>query len=116
MEHVLFIQKVKHEKREEYIGDHREAWPSLLKAIKESGIEREMIWINGNDTYLYIMAENFDKAMAELAEKRVFQDWLKKMGPLLAVMQDYSEEGKVVKLEKVFDLEKQLGESEKYRE
>ena len=30
------------------------------------------------------------------------------MQPLLSEMQDYSEEGRIVKLEKVFDLEEQL--------
>jgi len=43
MEHVLFVQQVKEDKRKEYINAHREAWPELLRAIKESGIEREMI-------------------------------------------------------------------------
>ncbi len=37
----------------------------------------------------------------------MFQKWLEKMRPLLSEMQDYSEEGRIVKLEKVFDLEEQ---------
>jgi len=64
-----------------------------------------------NNIYIYIMAENFDKSMAKLTQKKIFQDWLIKMEPLLAIMQDYSGEGKVKTLEQVFDLEKQLKES-----
>jgi L-rhamnose mutarotase len=111
MEHVMFVQEVKAEKRDEYIGAHRDAWPDLLKAIKDSGIEREMIWMHGNNIYIYIMSENFDRAMAVLAEKQVFKDWIEKMEPLLAMMQDYSGEGNVIRLDKVFDLEKQLEEA-----
>jgi L-rhamnose mutarotase len=110
MEHVMFVQEVKGEKRDDYIKAHREIWPELLKAIKESGIEREMIWMHGNYICLYIMTENFDKAMGILTEKQIFRDWITKMEPLLAQMQDYSGEGNVVRLEKVFDLEKQLEE------
>jgi L-rhamnose mutarotase len=108
MEHVMFVQEVKPEKKDEYIDAHKDAWPDLLHAIRDSGIEREMIWLHGNNIYIYIMAENFDKAMAILGEKQIFKDWIDKMDPLLAMIQDYSGEGNVIRLDKVFDLENQL--------
>ena len=111
MEHVMFVQEVKPDKKNEYVAAHRDAWPELLVAIRESGIEREMIWLHGNYIYIYMMSENFDRAMATLAEKQVFKNWLDKMEPLLAMMQDYSGEGNVIILDKVFDLEKQLKEA-----
>ncbi len=111
MEHVLFVQKVRKDKREDYIRAHAEAWPSLLRAIRESGIERELIWMHEENIYIYIMAEHFDIAMASLAEKETFKKWLQKMDPLLAMMQDFSGEGNVVRLQKVFDLEAQLDDA-----
>ena len=105
MEHVLFIQKVKPEKKEEYIEAHRKVWPELLALIKESGVKREIIWIKDETLYVYIMAENFDKALGYQGETELFKRWVEKMTPLLAEIQDYSEEGKIVKLDKVFDLE-----------
>ncbi|MCL5986347.1 MAG: L-rhamnose mutarotase [Actinobacteria bacterium] len=110
MEHVLFFQKIRKGKRNEYIKAHREMWTELLEAIKEAGIEREIIWLKGNGIFLYIMSDNFDKALSKLAEKKVFQNWLKKMAPLLSEVQDYSGEGNIVKLDKIFDLEKQLND------
>jgi L-rhamnose mutarotase len=109
MEHVLFIQKVKPEKKEEYIRAHKEVWPDLLKLIHESGVQRELIWIQDDTLYIYIMVEDFDKAISYQSKSKVFQDWLKEMSSFLAEMQDYSDEGGVVRLEKVFDLEEQLG-------
>ncbi|TFG63224.1 MAG: L-rhamnose mutarotase [Spirochaetales bacterium] len=111
MEHVLFIQKVKPEKKQEYLEAHRKVWPELLKLIKESGVEREIIWIKDETLYVYIMAKNFDKALGYQGETKLFQKWVEKMSPLLSEIQDYSEEGRIVKLEKAFDLEEQLGEN-----
>jgi L-rhamnose mutarotase len=107
----MFVQEVKPDKKGEYVDAHRDAWPDLLAAIRESGIEREMIWMLGNSIYIYIMTENFDRAMASLAEKQIFKDWIVKMEPLLAMIQDYSGEGNVIRLDKVFDLEDQLEEA-----
>lgn len=108
MEHVLFIQKVKPEKKEEYLEAHRNVWPELLKEIRESGVEREIIWMQGENLYVYIMAEDFDAALVQQGKLEIFRRWVEKMDPLLAEMQDYSEEGKIIRLEKVFDLEEQL--------
>ena len=108
MDHVMFIQKVCPEKKEEYIQAHRHVWPELLKAHRNAGIEREIIWIQGDTLYLYIMAQDFDKALDNMGKETIFQRWIEKMTPLLSDIQDYSEDGKIVKLDKVFDLEEQL--------
>ena len=109
----MFIQKIKEDKKKEYIKVHEECWPELLRAIKESGIIREMIWLHENNILIYMMSENFDKSIAKLAKKKVFKDWNDKMSLLLDEMQDYSEEGKIIRLVKIFDLEMQLGELKK---
>ena len=97
-------------KREEYIKAHKEIWPKALLAMKKSGIEREIIWMNGDQILIYAMAENFDDCMVELAKTSVAKKWWKKMKPLLKKMQDYSGKGSIVKLEKIFDLEEKLAE------
>ena len=108
MEHVLFVQKVKPERRQEYIEAHRRAWPELLRMLRDSGVQRELIWMRGDTLYVYVMAPSFAEAIDYQGGTEVFQRWLEKMQPLLAEMQDYSEGGKVLTLEKVFDLEEQL--------
>jgi L-rhamnose mutarotase len=112
MEHVLFTQKVNPQKKGEYIEAHRKVWPDLLRLIRDSGVQREIIWIKDETLYVYIMAENFNQALGYQGETRLFQKWIEKMQPLLSEIQDYSEEGKIVRLEKVFDLEEQLSGNE----
>jgi len=108
MEHVMFIQKTKKDKREEYIESHKKVWPDVLKAHRDAGIKRELIWMKGDYLYLYIMAENFNEAMEKLKKTDIFKKWIREMAPLLDEIQDFSSNGQVIRLEKVFDLEEQL--------
>jgi len=108
MEHVLFIQKVKKDKKEDYIKYHKNCFPGVLKVLKDSGTEREIIWIEGETLIIYAMAEDFKKSMEGLKNKKEFNKWIELMTPLLAEIQDYSKDGEIKRLEKVFDLEEQL--------
>ena len=78
MEHVMFIQKVKEDKKEEYIKAHEACWKELLFMASKLGIKREMIWIYEKIVIVYIMAKDFDKSMNELAKTKIFKKWLKK--------------------------------------
>jgi L-rhamnose mutarotase len=109
MDHVLFIQKVRPEKRDAYVKAHRKPPPELIDLIRESGVEREIIWMDEYTLYIYVMAEDFDMAMEFQKKNAVFKQWVKEMEPLLEKIQDYSEKGTVVQLEKVFDLEEHSG-------
>ena len=80
----------------------------MLKAIKESGIERNIIWLYKDEILIYSMSKNFNDSMAKLSKKMIFKKWIKRMKSLLDVMQDFSSKGKATKLEKIFDLEEQL--------
>jgi L-rhamnose mutarotase len=108
MEHIMFVQKVKDDKKDQYIKYHKNCWPDLLKAIKESGIEENIIWIYGNEVFNYAVSDNFDESMKILSEKQVFKDWSEKMESLFEVKHDFLSDKKVEKLEKIFDLEEQL--------
>lgn len=108
MEHIVFVQEVKKDKKEEYLKYHKECPKALMETIKSSGIEREIIWINEEQLIVYIMSDDFEKAMTTLSKQSVFKNWTSLMEPLLSEMQDYSEDGKIRNLQKVFDLEEQL--------
>ena len=109
-EHSLFVQKVKQGKMGEYKETHKKVWPELMKAIKESGIDRELIWVHGDFIYIYMMSKNFESAMQKLGEKEIFKKWLEKMDRIMDEIQDYSGKGNIITLENVFNLEKQLND------
>jgi L-rhamnose mutarotase len=108
-EHVLFIQQVRKGKKDDYIDTHKKVWPDLLKAIKESGIDREIIWMFEDKIIIYMMSKDFDSSMQKLGETGIFKKWIEKMDPLLDIMQDYSGKGNIIRLDTIFDLEEQLG-------
>lgn len=108
-EHALFVQKVKKDKKNEYVNTHKKVWPDLLKAIKESGIDREIIWILEDKVIIYMMSRDFDSAMQKLGKTEIFKKWIEKMDPLMDEMQDYSGKGNIIRLDTIFDLEGQLG-------
>jgi L-rhamnose mutarotase len=112
MDHVLFVQKVRPEKKLEYIRAHEQPPAELMRLIRQSGVQREIIWLHGENLYIYLMAEDVDEALAFQSRTKLFQEWVEKMTPLLSEIQDYSGKGSVVKLEKVFDLEEQLARLE----
>ena len=112
MDHMMFMQKTKSGKRAKYIEEHENVWPDCLKAHRDSGIEREIIWIDGDNLYIYMMGKDLDKALNKLKSVPVFKDWIEEMKPLLDIRQDFSEDGQMKKFEKVFDLEEQLNNLE----
>ena len=62
----MFVQKVRDDRKKEYIKIHREAWKELLFETKKAGFERQILWLFGNNILIYSMAENFDEAITRL--------------------------------------------------
>lgn len=110
MEHILFKQKVKNDAVEDYINEHKNASHEFLKAFGESGIKRAIVWRdkNNNDLFVYMLTDDFKKSMSILINKEIHKKWIAKMEPLLAEIQDYSNENNINSLEKIFDVEEQL--------
>ena len=106
----MFIQKVREDKKEEYVKIHREAWKELLLETRKAGFERQILWLLDNNVLIYSMAENFDEAISKLKKTDTFKKWQAKMETLLEKAQDFSESGKVIRLEKIYDLEEQLSQ------
>jgi L-rhamnose mutarotase len=55
------------ERYEEY---HRNVWPEVLEANRRVGVTKYLIFRDGLDLFHYIECEDFDRAVAELANDR----------------------------------------------
>jgi L-rhamnose mutarotase len=75
---------------ERYQRYHKEVWPDVLAAIRRAGITRYLIFRDGLDLFHYIECEDYDKAIAELADDPVNIKWQAEMEPMMAVAHDYS--------------------------
>jgi L-rhamnose mutarotase len=78
---------------ERYEKYHREVWPDVLAGIRNAGITKYVIFRDGLDLFHYIECEDYDRAIAELAQSPLNQRWEAEMAPMTAAAHDFSGQG-----------------------
>jgi L-rhamnose mutarotase len=73
-----------------YDEAHAAVWPEIVDAIRRVGVSRWLIFRDGLDLFHYIECEDYDRAIAELADDPVNQRWQEEMAALTEVAHDYS--------------------------
>lgn len=77
----------------EYDALHQAVWPEVLEAIGAAGVTKWRIYRDGLDLFHHVECEDYDRAIAELAELEVNQRWQATVAPLMEVAHDYSGDG-----------------------
>jgi len=77
----------------EYDALHQAVWPEVLAAIGAAGMTKWQIYRDGLDLFHYIECEDYERAIAELAELDVNRRWQATVAPLMEVAHDYSGRG-----------------------
>lgn len=75
---------------ERYDQAHRAVWPEILKAMRAVGISQWLIFRDGLDLFHYIECDDYEGAIAELADNPINQRWQAEIAPMMAVAHDYS--------------------------
>jgi L-rhamnose mutarotase len=78
------------ERYEEY---HRAVWPDVLAEIRSAGITKYVIFRDGLDLFHYIECEDYDRAIAEIANDPTSIRWETEIATMMAVTHDFSGEG-----------------------
>ena len=76
-----------------YEAYHRAVWPEVLEGVRAAGISSYVIFRDGLDLFHYIECEDYDRAIAELAQSPINQRWEAEMAPMTAVAHDFSGQG-----------------------
>ena len=105
MKHYCMIAEVKPEHQQAYIDEHKNCWPELLKVIKDSGIEEEIIYFHKNQTIVFFRCRD-DAPLRACTALQNGKDATKRWDILMRPMF----ETEFVFPEKVFDLNQQLGD------
>ena len=66
MQRFAFTMTVKPDRVDDYVECHRAVWPSVLDAIRRSGIQRYSIFREGNKLFFYVEAEDVAAAFRYL--------------------------------------------------
>ena len=86
-----------------YDALHEAVWPEVLAAIERVGIARWLIFRDGLDLFHYIECDDYEAAIAELADDPVNARWQAEVAPLMAKAHDYSG-GSTDRLRVIFEL------------
>ncbi len=100
------VKEYKEKHKTLHLGEHKE----LLKVIKDSGIQNEKVFIHKNMIIIYFEAEDLDKSYQIQGKSDIVKQWNDIMKPMFADTYNFNEKDHTLPiLEKVFDLNEQLG-------
>jgi len=111
------VSELKKDMVDKYIKYHKEIhrgeYKDLLKVIKESGVEEEVIFIYKNFVIIYFEAADLDKSYAFQRKFDVTKKWDDMMKAFFDSEYKFADSEQLPTLEKVFDLNEQLKEMDK---
>ncbi len=105
MQRVCFLLKVKQDKIEEYREAHKQVWPEMLQALRNTGWHNYSLFLRPDGMLVgYLETPDFQKALADMAAKEVNLRWQKAMGHFFESLTGRPDES-MIQLEEVFHLE-----------
>jgi L-rhamnose mutarotase len=104
MPRFAFKLRIKEDAIEEYEIEHQRVWPELLAKLKSVGISDYSIFRRGQDLFLYLRAEDFDRAWDELDRDPVNQQWQQLMSRLFEPVPDQQPGERFAMMKEVFHL------------
>ena len=75
MERAFFLMELNPGFEDEYDRVHEAVWPSVLEAIRESGIKTYSIFRDGTTLHFYVESEDFQKSMEYLGKDPEHSRW-----------------------------------------
>lgn len=105
MRRICFLLKVKPDRLDEYRRRHREVWPDMLEALRDTGWRNYSLFLRPDGLLVgYFETDDFDAAIAGMAAKEVNSRWQAEMAPFFEGLDGQPDEG-IVGLEEVFHLD-----------
>lgn len=106
MQRVCFLLNVRPEKLEEYRARHREVWPEMLRALRDSGWTNYSLFLRPDGLLIgYLETPDFGRALAEMRRRDVNERWQREMAPFFASQNDAEPDQSMVPIEEVFHLD-----------
>ena len=80
MERICFVLQVKPDRLVEYRRRHREVWPDMLSALRETGWNNYSLFLRSDGMLVgYLETEDFAAARAGMASREVNERWQNEM-------------------------------------
>ncbi|MEU6431699.1 L-rhamnose mutarotase [Microbispora sp. NPDC046973] len=105
MERVCFVLRVRPDRLEEYRERHREVWPEMRAALRETGWHNYSLFLRDDGLLVgYLETGDFEAAKAAMAERQVNARWQAEMAPFFEGLDGAPDEG-MAALREVFHLD-----------
>lgn len=106
MQRVAFLLKVKPDRLAEYKERHQNVWPEMRDALSKTGWTNYSLFLRDDGLLFgYLEAEDFDRAVAEMAKTDVNARWQAEMGPFFEDLEGRRPDEGLMRLEEVFHLD-----------
>ncbi len=105
MPRCAFKLRIRKEAIDEYEREHQQVWPELLAKLKDVGISDYSIFRRGQDLFLCMRVDDFERAWNELDRDPVNQRWQAHMGRLFEPPPDLEPGERFAMMKEVFYLE-----------
>jgi L-rhamnose mutarotase len=105
MKRICFVLQVKPDRLEEYKLRHRDVWPEMLAALRETGWNNYTLFLRPDGLLVgYLETEDFDRARAGMAGRDVNERWQQQMGRFFVQPDGVLPDRAMTPLEEVFHL------------
>jgi L-rhamnose mutarotase len=105
VERVCFLLQVRADRLDEYRARHREVWPEMQAALRETGWGNYSLYLRSDGLLVgYLVCEDFEAARAAMDALEVNARWQAEMAPFFELPGDERPDTGLERLEEVFHL------------
>ena len=106
MERVCFLLQVRADRLDEYRARHREVWPEMQAALRETGWGNYSLFLRSDGLLVgYVECEDFEAVRAAMNALEVNARWQAEMASFFELPGDERPDTGLERLEEVFHLE-----------
>ena len=105
MKRVCFVLQVKPDRLAEYKARHRNVWPDMQKALRETGWNNYSLFLRPDGLLVgYLETEDFELARAGMAKREVNERWQRELTDFFVQTEGVLPDRAMQPLEEVFHL------------
>ncbi len=105
MKRICFVLHVRPDRVEEYRERHREVWPEMQAALRDTGWTDYTLFLRADGLLVgYLQTEDFEHAKSAMKALPVNRRWQEFMAPLFNGLENHADDG-MQPLEEVFHLD-----------
>ena len=82
MKTKAFVARLRPERIADYIAAHDNFSPELRAKYRAAGIHQIRLFLSGEQLFMYVEADDYEKAQAALAEDPLDRRWQQEVGPM----------------------------------